>query len=38
MSSDDGGELSQHQPVSGVCKGCVKGRVWDMFAGVFVSV
>ena len=25
MSSDDGGEPHQHQPVSGVCKGCVKG-------------
>ena len=24
MSSDDGGEPHQHQPVSGVCKGCVK--------------
>ena len=41
MSSDDGGEPHQYQPVSGVlvcegcvkgaCMGCVRGCVWDVF-------
>ena len=34
MSSDVGGEPHQHQPPSGVCKGCVKGACLGVFGGV----
>ena len=39
MSSDGGGEPHQHQPVSGVCKGCDKGAclgcIWCVWRVVF---